>query len=419
MENKVYLCIDLKSFFASVECVERGLDSLKTKLVVADKSRGDGTICLAVSPALKVLGVINRCRLYEVPKDLDFIIATPRMAKYIQYSADIYSIYLKYISSEDILVYSIDECFLDVTSYLKLYKKTAKELAKIIIDDVYKSTGICATVGIGTNLYLAKIALDITAKHVDDHMGYLDEEEYKKTLWHHTPLTDFWNVGKGTVRRLKSLGCYDMYDIAHIDEEIIYKEFGINGEFLIDHSKGIEPCTIKEIHEYKPVNQSISNGQVLFEDYDYDNAFIVVKEMVENTVLDLVDKHLVCDSIGLFIGYSKDIISPTGGCMKLGEITNSQAKLNKYFIDLYKKTTNKNYKIRRISISCLNVVNEEYKTFDLFTDFAKEEKENKMQKTILDIKKKYGKNSIVKAMNLQEKATMIKRNKLIGGHNAE
>lgn len=417
--EKVYLCIDLKCFFASVECVARGLDPFETDLVVADPSRGNGAICLAVSPSLKAKGVKNRCRIFEIPKNIDYITALPRMKLYIKYSADIYGIYLKYVSAEDIVVYSIDECFLDVTSYLKMYKLTAKELAKKIIDDVYDTLNICATVGIGTNLFLAKVALDITAKHTSDHMGYLDEEEFKKQIWHHKPITDIWNIGRGIAKRLEKYNCYDLYDVAHMDEKVLYKEFGVNAEFLIDHSKGIEPTTIKDIHNYKAKSNSMSNNQILFEDYKYDDAFLVLKEMVEMNVLELVDKHLVTNCISLFVGYSKDVIKPTGVSMTLDEYTSSYAKLNEYFIRLFKNNVDKYHMIRRIGIGFNNVIDEKYATINLFTDVKKEEKERKMQEAIIEIKKKYGKNSILKAMNLQEKATARKRNKLVGGHNGE
>ena len=419
MAKKVYLCIDLKCFFASVECVERKLDPFKTDLVVADPSRGNGAICLAISPSLKAKGVKNRCRIFEIPKNIDYIVALPRMKKYIEHSSKIYSIYLKYVSEEDILVYSIDECFLDVTHYLKLYKMDEKQLAKMIIDDVYKQTNICATVGIGTNMFLAKIALDITAKKSKDFMGYLDEEKFKEEIWHHRPITDIWNIGNGIANRLKKYGAFDLYDVAHMDEEILYKEFGVNAEFLIDHSKGIEPCTIKDVHNYVRKNNSMSNNQILFEDYKYDDAFLVLKEMVELNVLELVDKHLVTNSIYLHIGYSKDVIKPVGASMKLDEYTSSYAKLNEYFITLFKKNVDKNHMIRRIGIGFGNVVDESYATYNLFTDIEKEEKEKKVQEAIIQIKKKFGKNSILKAMNMQEKATTRKRNKLIGGHNGE
>ena len=417
--NKVYLCIDLKCFFASVECVDRGLDPFTADLVVADPSRGNGAICLAISPSLKAKGVKNRCRIFEIPKDISYITALPRMKLYIKYASEIYGIYLKYVSSEDIVVYSIDECFLDITSYLKMYKLSASELAKMIIDDVYKTFNICATVGIGTNLFLAKVALDITAKHSPNHMGYLDEEKFKQEIWHHRPITDIWNIGRGIANRLEKYNCYDFYDVAHMDEKILYKEFGVNAEFLIDHSKGIEPTTIKDIHNYKAKSKSLTNQQILFEDYKYEDAFIVLKEMVELHVLELVDKHLVTNCISMYVGYSKDIIKPTSVSMTLDEYTSSQTKLNEYFVRLFKNNVDKYHMIRRIGIVFNNVIDEKYASINLFTDVEKEEKERKMQEAIIQIKKKYGKNSILKAMNLQEKATTRQRNKLIGGHNGE
>ena len=320
---KVYLCIDLKTFFASVECVERGLDPFTTNLVVADPSRGKGAICLAVSPCLKNQGVRNRCRLFEIPDDISYITALPRMKYYIDYSANIYSIYLKYFAKEDIYVYSIDECFIDITHYLSMYKLNPKQLAKKVIKDVYDTTGITATAGIGTNLFLAKVALDIRAKHVKDNIGYLDEEEFKKTIWNHRPITDIWNVGPGIAKRLAKYGVYDLKGVSEMDEKILYKEFGVNAEYLIDHSKGFEPCTIKDIHEYVPENNSLSTGQILFEDYKYEDALLALKEMVELGVLGLVDKHVVTNVISLSIGYSDDVIKPTGGSMKLDGYTNS------------------------------------------------------------------------------------------------
>ena len=285
--GQYYLCIDLKTFYASVECVERGLDPFNTNLVVADPDRGKGTICLAVSPKMKMLGVKNRCRVFEIPPNIKYIMATPRMKKYIEYSANIYGIYLKYFSKDDIHVYSIDEAFMDVTNYLKLYKVNAIELAKTIIKDIFKTYGITATAGVGTNMYLAKIALDITAKHSSTNIGYLDEEKYKKELWHHRPLSDFWQVGKGIERRLNKMRIFDMYDIAHTDPKKLYKEFGVNAEYLIDHSLGKESCTISDIKKYKSKTNSITNSQVLFEDYSFDKARLVLKEMVEIRKLEI------------------------------------------------------------------------------------------------------------------------------------
>ena len=417
MSERIYLCIDLKSFFASVECAERGLDPFKVNLVVADPDRSEGSVCLAITPAMKELGIRNRCRMYEIPKNIDFIIAKPRMHLYMEYSANIYGIYLKYVSSEDIHIYSIDECFLDVTHYLALYKMTAKELAKKILDDVFETTGICATVGIGPNLFLTKVALDITAKHVDDHMGFLDEETFKKTIWHHKPITDIWGIGRGIAKRLYKFGVEDLYDLAHCDEKLLYKEFGVNAELLIDHANGKESCTIEDIHHYKAKSNSISTGQVLFEDYNFDDALLVLLEMVDNLELELVEEHLVTNNISLSISYSKDVIKSTGGSMKLPEYTNSSKKLTKYFEEYYRKTTNPNFPIRRLNIGFNNVVDDQYETFSLFTDIEDEEKEFKMQRAVLDIKDKYGKNSIIRGSSLKEKSTARKRNKLIGGHN--
>ena len=417
--DKVYLCIDLKSFYASVECVERGLDPFTTNLVVADPSRGNGAICLAVSPHLKSIGVKNRCRIFEIPKGVEYITALPRMKKYIEYSADIYSVYLKYISPDDILVYSIDECFMDITSYLNLYNLSAKALAKMIIDDVIKTTGICATAGIGTNLFLSKVALDVMAKHADDFIGYLDVEEFKKHIWYHEPITDIWNIGRGIARRLEKYGAFNLYDVTKIPEEKLYKEFGVNAEFLIDHAHGIEPCTIEEIHNYKSKNHSLFNNQILFEDYTYNDALLVMKEMVEINVLDLVDKHLVTNHISIGIGYSKDVIKPTGGSRKLDIYTNSYKLLNEYVLKLFEDTTDKEFPIRRMSIAFGNVKPEEFASLTLFTDLEGEQKERNVQQAILSIKKKYGKNAIIKGMDLQEKATTRKRNKLVGGHNGE
>lgn len=419
MSEKTYLCIDLKSFYASVEAVERGLDPFKTNLVVADPTRGNGAICLAITPALKALGIKNRCRIFEIPKDVEYITAMPRMKKYMEYSADIYSIYLRYISKDDIHVYSIDECFFDVTAYLKLYNKKPKELAVMLIDAVYNETGICATAGIGTNLFLAKVALDITAKHTDDHIGYLDESEFKRTIWHHKPITDIWNVGAGIAKRLEKYGIYDLYGVANCDEKLLYREFGVNAEFLIDHSKGIEPCTIEEIKNFKPETNSISNGQILFSDYTFDEAKLALKEMIDITVLELVEKNLVTDSISLRIGYSKNVAKSTGGTKKLGYTTNSAKRLTEEFISYYYKTTRRDCLIRKINVGFNHLIHEDYVTLDLFGGHNEDEKELKAQKAIIDIKKKYGKNAILKGMNLEEKATGQKRNKLIGGHNGE
>ena len=417
MDN-VYLCIDLKTFYASVECVERGLDPFKTKLVVADPTRGNGAITLAISPAMKALGIQNRCRVFEIPKGIEYITAKPRMALYIKYSADIYEIYLRYISKEDIHVYSIDEAFLDVTKYLKLYKMTAFELANKIMGDVLKDIGITATCGIGTNLYLAKIALDISAKHNKSNIAYLDEETYKKTLWNHRPLTDFWRIGRGIAKRLANIGIYDMEGISKADDRELKKIFGVDYVILKDHANGIEPVKISDIKKYKSKDHSISQGQILFEDYNYDNARLVVKEMVEILSLELIDKHLVTNSVGLMVGYSKDATDPTGGVRKMEQTTNVYSILVENVLKLFDETTNKFVSIRKINISFNNVKDELYEQLDLFTDPEVISKERELEKTINDLKKKFGKNSILRGMNLEEKATTRKRNLLIGGHNS-
>ena len=417
--SKVYLCIDLKTFFASVECVERGLDPFETNLVVADSSRGNGALCLAISPKMKAMGIKNRCRMFEIPKGVEYITAMPRMNMYMEYSANIYAVYLKYVSKDDIHVYSIDECFLDITPYMRLYQKTAKEFARMLKDAVFNETGITATVGIGTNLYLCKIALDILAKHEKDGIALLTEEKYKKLLWHHTPLTDFWHIGYGISSHLNRLGIYDMYDLAHYNQDILYKEFGINAEYMIDHALGREPTTIADIKAYKPSTNSISNSQILFEDYDYDDALLVLKEMVELNVLKLVDAHLVTDNISLYVGYSKNVIKGTGGQRKITTRTNSLKVLMEEFILLFKERTRRGYPIRQIAISFGDVLDEYYESYDLFSNIEELEEEKRLQEAVIDIKKRFGKNAILKGMNKLEKATTEKRNTLVGGHNAE
>lgn len=416
--EKTYLCIDLKSFYASVECVERGLDPFEINLVVADPTRDGGAITLAASPAIKKLGVPSRGRIFEIPKNIEYIIATPRMTLYMEYSAKIYSIFLKYICSDDIHVYSIDESFLDITSYLSLYQMTPRQLAKTILDDIFDNTGITATVGIGTNLFLTKVALDITAKHAEDNMGFLDENLFKQTLWHHRPLTDFWMIGQGTVNRLNALGIYDMYGIAHCPEKVLYQTFGVNAEYLIDHAWGREPVEISDIKAYQPSSNSISNSQILFEDYNYKNAYLIMKEMVESNVLTLVERQLVTNHIYLFIAYSKNIIKPSRGSRKITNTTNSYRILLEEFKLLYKKIANPNYPIRQIAIGFGNVKEECYEQLDLFVNLEDIEKEKRIQETLVSIRNKYGKNAALKGMNFLDKATARKRNGLVGGHNA-
>lgn len=415
--NRVYLAIDLKTFYASVECIERNLNPFTTNLVVADPSRGNGAICLAITPAMKMLGIKNRCRIFEIPKNINYIVALPRMAKYEEYAANVYAIYLKYIAKEDIHVYSIDEAFLDVTDYLKTYKMNGMQLAKVILKDIFDSYGLTATCGIGTNLYLAKIALDIMSKHSPTNIGWLNEEKYIKELWNHRPLTDFWQIGKGISRRLEKKRIFDMQGIANTDSKILYKEFGVNAELLIDHAWGRETCTIADIKAYTPKTNSISNSQILFEDYPYEKAKLVLKEMVEILSLQLVEKNVETDTIKLYIGYSKDIINPTGGNRKLSKFTNQFSKLNYEFVKLFEETTNKNIMIRRIGISFDRIQEIRYEQMDLFENLENKEKEIKLEKTILEIKSKIGKNAILRGMNLEEGATTKVRNTLIGGHN--
>lgn len=417
MKQKQYLCIDLKSFYASVECVERGLDSMTTNLVVADPERSDKTICLAVSPSMKKLGVKNRCRVFEIPKNIEYITAPPRMQLYIKYSADIYSIYLKYISKEDIHVYSIDEVFMDVTDYLSLYDMTARELGQVIINDIYSTLGIRATCGIGTNLYLAKIALDITAKHASDFIGELDETSYKEQLWNHKPLTDFWRVGSSTAKKLESYGIRTMKDIANTNEDFLYKLFGVDAELLIDHAYGREPVTIQDIKSYKSSSRSITSGQVLMCDYPFDKGRLIVKEMLDLLCLDLVEENLVTKSVTLHIGYSNSLnMKSAHGTASLPIPTSSDKIIIPEVTKLYDEIVNPYYPIRRINISFNNVIPEEFQQYNLFIDTDELLRTKKAQQAMINIKKKFGKNLILKGMNLEKGATTIERNSQIGGH---
>ena len=413
------MCIDLKTFFASVECVERKLDPFKTDLVVADPSRGDGAICLAISPKMKQRGIKNRCRMYEIPKNIHPIIAKPRMKKYRDYSIYINSIYLEYVNEEDWFAYSIDECFIDATPYLNYYKKTPKEFAKMLIDAVYIKTGITAAAGIGTNMYLAKIALDITAKHSKDNIGYLDENLYKEKLWHHTPLTDFWQIGKGIERRLFNLHLKDMYDISKCEESALYKEFGINAEILIDHSKGIEPCTIKDVKDYKPKSNSISNTHVLEKDYNFEDARNILIEMVDNLILDLVSRKKYASTVSLYIGYIKDKIPPMKFSVKLEQATSSYTIILNKILSEYDFRVNQFILIRRIGLFFGNLKDKLIEQLDLFSIHEISEKDLRIEMAMNEIKNKYGKNSILRGLSFTENATQIKRNKLLGGHNAE
>ena len=450
--EKSYIAIDLKSFYASVECVERGLDPLKARLVVADESRTDKTICLAVSPALKALGIPGRARLYEVKqKAKDFIIAKPRMAFYISYSTRIYNIYLRYIAEEDMHVYSIDEVFIDATPYLKNYKCTARELATKIVKEVFGETGITATVGIGTNMYLAKVAMDIVAKHTEPdedgvRIAELNEMGYRQRLWEHRPLTDFWRVGKGYARRLESVGLRTMGDIAlcsEKDEDYLYKMFGVNAELLIDHAWGWEPCEIRDIREYRPTNNSFSSGQVLKEPYSYDKALVVAIEMAEEVGLHLLRKGLVTDQVVLTVGYDKmslekgytgetkldfygrEVPKHAHGTYNLKKYSALNSQIVEAVKNLFEKYVNKDLLVRRINIDVNHVLLEKdakkkLRQLELFDEVNEEDdlKEKRANEAMLVIKKKYGKNAILKGINFEEGATGRERNAQIGGHKA-
>ena len=500
--QKTYIAIDLKSFYASVECVERGLDPLTTNLVVADKSRTEKTICLAVSPSLKAYGTGGRPRLFEVVQKvwevnnqrkqlapnhsftgssyddirlrsdpslaLDYIVAVPRMAFYMKYSTDIHKVYLEYFSSEDIHVYSIDEVFIDVTGYLATYKMTAHELTMTVIQKVLERTGITATAGIGTNMYLAKVAMDIVAKHIAPdkdgvRIAELDEMSYRRLLWEHTPITDFWRIGRGYAKRLAEKGMYTMGDIALCslgsktdlyNEELLFKMFGVNAELVIDHAWGCEPCTIADIKAYKPQNNSLGSGQVLHCPYDFDKARLIVKEMADSLALDLVGKRLVTNQIVLTINYDRESLNGSykgevttdyygrrvpkhaHGAENLDEYTSSTKTIVDAAMKLYDRIVKSSLLVRRINITANHVINEdtvsdkpEYEQLSLFDDPQKLEaereaaeqkkhRERSMQRAIIGIKQKYGKNAVIKGMNLSEGATSMDRNAQIGGHKA-
>ena len=491
MPDKTYIAIDLKSFYASVECRDRGLDPMTANLVVADATRTEKTICLAVSPSLKAYGIPGRARLFEVVQKvqevnarrlrrapdhtfrgktsddtllkadaslaLDYIIAPPRMAHYVTVSTQIYQIYLQYVAPEDIHVYSIDEVFIDATAYLRTYGLTAREFAMKLIREVLQTTGITATAGIGPNLYLCKIAMDIEAKHIPPdkdgvRIALLDERSYRQKLWDHRPLTDFWRVGKGYAKKLEARGIYTMGDIARVSlhsEELLYELFGVNAELLIDHAWGWEPCTIADIKAYKPQSSSVGSGQVLHRPYSFDKARLIVREMTERLVLDLVEHHLVTDQMVLTVGYDienvtagtyrgeitvdrygRKIPKHAHGTVNLGRHTSSTMKIMEAVLGLYDRIADKALLVRRINLTANHVVDEnraamQGEQLDLFTDSEKREKERmalarekKKQQAMLAIQKKYGKNAVLKGFNLEEGATARDRNRQIGGHKA-
>lgn len=416
-QNSTFICIDLKSFYASVECIERGLDPMVTNLVVADPERTDKTICLAITPAMKALGIKNRCRVFEIPKNVDYIMAPPRMQLYLDYSAEIYSVYLEYISKDDIHVYSIDECFMDVTHYLSLYKMTAEELGKRIMDDIFERTGVRATCGVGSNLYLTKIALDIMAKRSPNFIGVLDEESYREQLWKHKPITDFWRVGKGTAETLGKFGIHTMEDIAKTDEDFLYRTFGRDAELLIDHAWGRETATMYDIKHYKSEAHSLTRGQVLMRDYEYDEGRLIVVEMMDLLCLDMVAEDVVTDSVTLHIGYSNSLnVNPAHGTTSLPNKTSADVQWIPAIKTLYDKIVNPEWPIRRVHIYLNRVTKEDNSQYDFFEELYDKDKNRKMQKAVNSIKYKYGKNAIVKGMNLLEGGMTIERNRQIGGH---
>lgn len=420
--KSVIICIDLKSFYASVECVERGLDPFKTNLVVADPTRSKSTICLAITPAMKALGIRNRCRIHEIPENIEYITAMPRMQLYIDYSAKIYGIYLRYVSKEDIHVYSVDECFIDVTNYLSLYHLSEKEMALELMKAVMDETGITATAGVGTNLYLAKIAMDIVAKHVDDHIGILDEFSYREQLWNHTPLNDFWRIGSRTEKKLAGYGIHTMGDIAMASltsEDWLYKMFGIDAELLIDHAWGYETCRMRDIKNYHSEEHSLSNGQVLMRNYTFEEAEVIVGEMTDNLVLDLFEKGMVTNSVTLWIAYDHRYEHEASkGTVKLSKPTNSSHKIIEAVEELYQKITDRHTGIRRLDVCANRIAPESYIQYSLFDDPIQTDKERHLQEAVLSVKQRYGKNAIMRGSNLLECSTYRERNNQIGGHRA-
>ena len=417
----VYMCLDLKSFYASVECADLGVDPFTTPLVVADASRGLGAITLAISPALKALGVKNRCRLFEIPSTIEYIAVKPRMRRYMEVSASIYGVLLEYVAPEDIHVYSIDEYFIDVTPYSRLYKKSYYDLALLFKDKVLDRTHIHATVGLGSNLFLAKVALDVLAKHAPKGIGVLNEELFKEKIWYHQPITDIWQIGKGIARRLHKYGVVDLHGITTVPEDRWYKEFGVNAELLIDHAWGRESCTMKEIHAYRPAKHSLSRGQILLRNYSYEECFVPLREMVESLLLELIAEEALTKYISLGVRYADRTVKGTGGSRRLSKYTCSLEILSQAVLDLYKDTVHRHQEIRQLSVGFDDLVNRAAVPWeeDLFSDDPKkEEKAYQVERTVLEIKERFGGNSILRASSLQEEGTMQFRNTLVGGHNA-
>ena len=418
MADRQYLVIDQKSFYATVECVARGLEPMTTNLVVADPDRSKNTICLAVSPSMKALGVRNRCRLGEIPSNIEHIVAPPRMQLYIDCAVAIHGVFLKYIAAEDIYTYSIDESFLDVTPYLKLYGMSTRELAKSIIDDVRETIGTVSACGIGTNMYLAKVALDILAKKSPDFIAELNEDTYQTVLWDHRPLTDFWRIGAGTQRKLRDHGLTTLRDITMCNEDLLYRWFGVDAELLIDHAWGREPVTIADIKAYESKSKSLSSSQVLMRDYHFEEAEVIVKEMIDQLCLDMAAQKYVTDSVSLFVGYSlSQGAFGTGGSVRLTTETNVASEIVPKVAKLYRRITNPTLAIRRIGLSCNDVRTDTNELqLNMFEDVTKQIRKKALQDTVLAIRAKYGKNAILKGVNYDKAATGRERNEQIGGH---
>ena len=417
-KENTFFCIDMKTYYASVECAERGLNPFETNLVVADLTRGKNALCLAISPKMKAQGVKNRCRLSDIPNSIKYDVAPPRMQLYIDYTADIYGLYLKYFDAADIHVYSIDESFIDITGYLTTYKMYPRELAKFIMNEIADKLHIPSTVGIGTNLYLAKIALDITAKHAKDHIGFLNEELYRETLWDHKPITDFWQIAGGTARRLEKYGITTTRGVATCPEELLYRKFGINAELLIDHAWGRESCRISDIKNYKPKSKSVSFSQILPRDYAYEEAKTVIIEMAYNGCRELMKRKLITKKVWVGIGYTRDRHESTAASVKIFSATALASKLKPAVEEAFEKAAIQSIPIRRLAISFGDVCDEGCEGYDLFTDWNSVEKEKSREKAVLEIKERFGKNAVLRGVNFSEGATQRERNEMIGGYRA-
>ena len=417
-QRRCYFCIDMKSFYASVECAERGLNPFETDLVVADPARGEGGICLAVSPRMRARGIRSRCRLYEIPKDIDYIAARPRMRLYIEYAADIYAIYLKYFDPRDMHVYSVDETFIDVTRYLKVYRMGAKALAKKLMDEIAATLHIPSTAGIGTNLFLAKVALDIAAKHTEDHMGFLDEERFRKTLWDYEPVTDFWQIAAGTARRLGRYGIRTMRGIAEAPPELLYREFGVNAELLIDHAWGRESCRMEDIKSYNAKSRSVSFSQILPRDYSFEEARVVMQEMVLHGCHTLMRQGLVTRTVEIGVGYSRGAAPSSRGQRHMTSAAAVRSLLEPATLAIFDEIARRDVPIRRLAIGFPGVTAESCQGYDLFTDWDAVEREKKRERTVLALAEKYGRNTVLRGTDFLAAATQRERNEMIGGHRA-